>query len=73
MLAVKKNGWALEFVKEQTPELCFAAIKHNGEALKYAKEQTPELCLEAVQRDGRALYYVKDVELKEKIRLEFKL
>jgi hypothetical protein len=29
--------------------------------------------LEAVQRDGRALYYVKDVELKEKIRLEFKL
>jgi len=27
--AVKKNGWALRFVKKQTPEICRAALCQN--------------------------------------------
>jgi hypothetical protein len=56
--AVKRSGYALRYVKEQTPELCLEAVKRSGDALQYVKEQTPELCLEAVKEDGDALRYV---------------
>src|SRR5574344_1958171 len=58
--AVKQNGYALEYVKEQTPEICLEAVKQNGYALQYVKEQTQELCLEAVKEDGLALRWVKN-------------
>ena len=48
----------IQYVKEQTPELCLVAVNHDGWALQYVKEQTPEICLAAVRRDGRALRYV---------------
>ena len=35
MEAVKQNGLALQFVKEQTPELCLEAVKQNELARKY--------------------------------------
>ncbi|MFY8029938.1 MAG: DUF4116 domain-containing protein, partial [Bacteroidia bacterium] len=37
--AVKKNGLVLEYVKEQTHEICLEAVKNNPAALKFAKEQ----------------------------------
>jgi hypothetical protein len=49
---VKQDGYALQYVKEQTLELCLEAMKQDGCALKYVKEQTYELCLEAVKQDG---------------------
>lgn len=58
--AVKEDGIALEYVKEQTPELCLIAVKQNGYALMSVKEQTPELCLAAVRQNGYALEYVKE-------------
>ena len=39
--AVKQNGYALEYVKEQTPEICLEAVKQYGLALEYVKDQTP--------------------------------
>ena len=33
--AVKRNGYALSYVKEQTPEVCLEAVKRNGYALRY--------------------------------------
>ena len=39
--AVKQNGYALQWVKEQTPEICLEAVKQYGQALEYVKEQTP--------------------------------
>ena len=39
--AVKQNGYALGYVKEQTHEICLEAVKQNGKALEYVKEQTP--------------------------------
>jgi len=33
--AVKQNGRALEYVKDQTPEICLAAVKQGSGALAY--------------------------------------
>ena len=59
---VQQNGWDLQFVKEQTAEICLAAVQQDGRALKYVKNQTPEICLAAVTQNGYALEYV-DPEL----------
>ena len=49
---VKQDGYALQFVKEQTPELCMAAVQQNGWALQFVEEQTPEVCMAAVKQEG---------------------
>lgn len=48
-------SYALQFVKEQTPEMCLAAVKKTGEVLRYVKEKTYEICLEAVKNNWHAL------------------
>jgi len=58
--AVERNGDALRYVKEQTPDVCLKAVERNGYALRYVKEQTPDVCLKAVESDGDALRYVKE-------------
>ena len=60
LAAVTQDGFALEHVKEQTPEICLAAVQQNGCALEHVKEQTPEICLAAVTQDGFALEHVKE-------------
>ena len=60
MTAVKQNWNALEFIKDQTNEICLEAIKKDPWALQLVKDQTNEICLEAVRKDGWALKYVKD-------------
>ena len=37
--AVEQNGYALQYVKEQTEAICLKAVEQNGDALKYVKEQ----------------------------------
>jgi hypothetical protein len=61
---VAQNWLALEYVKDQSPELCMAAVKQDGYALKYVKEQTPELCMAAVKQNGYALQFVKEQTLE---------
>jgi hypothetical protein len=56
----QKYVWTLQYVKEQTPELCLVAVNQAGLVLKYVREQTPEICLAAVQESGLALYYVRE-------------
>jgi hypothetical protein len=58
--AVKQNGFALQFVKIQTPEICLEAVIQNGEALQFVNTQTPEICLEAVKQNGYALQFVDE-------------
>ena len=58
--AVKQDGWALQFVKEQTPDLCIAAVKKDGHALQFVEKQTPEICTAAVEENGLALRHVKE-------------
>jgi hypothetical protein len=33
--AVKQYGHALQYVKDQTPEICLEAVKQDGHALQY--------------------------------------
>ena len=55
---VKENGLTLEFIEEQTEEMCIMAVKENGLVLQYVKNQTEEICLEAVKQNQEALQYV---------------
>ena len=41
--AVRRNGYNIKYVRNQTPEKCLEAVKRNGYALNYVKKQTPEL------------------------------
>jgi len=38
MAAIKRKGYMLKYVKEQTPELCMEAVRRNENALFYIKE-----------------------------------
>lgn len=64
VLAVKDDGYALKYVKEEfkTAEVCLIAVQNDGIALQFVPEslKTPEICLAAVTRDGLALEYVPD-------------
>ena len=44
LAAIKQHSYALQHVREQTPEICLAAVQKNGRALHYVREQTPEIC-----------------------------
>ena len=56
--AVKRNGDALSYVKDQTEQICIEAVKQDAAALSYVKDQTEQICIEAVKRNGYALRYV---------------
>lgn len=47
--AVRYNGHAIDYVKEQTLELCIEAVKQNGYALQSIKNQFRPICLEAIK------------------------
>ena len=63
--AVKRNGDALRYVKDQSEAICLEAMKRNGDALRYVKDQSEAICLEAVKRNRDALRYV-DIRVFEK-------
>ena len=50
----------LEFVKEQTPDLCLIAVKNDWRSLQYVKEQTPEMCLIALQQSVTAFLHINE-------------
>lgn len=52
-LIVQQNGLALQYVENQTPEICLAAVRKNGRALQHVKNQTPEICLAAVRQNPK--------------------
>ena len=60
LAAVKRDGYNLRFVKNQTPKICLEAVKRDGYALKFVKEQTPKICLVAVKQNGLALKWVNE-------------
>ncbi|HID9495110.1 TPA: DUF4116 domain-containing protein, partial [Clostridioides difficile] len=60
MEAMRENGWALQYVKEQTEEICMEAVREDGEALQYVKNQTLKVCIESIRQNKWALEYVKE-------------
>ena len=57
---IQNNGLILEFVKNQTDEICIIAVQQNGNALQYVKKQTDIICKLAVQQNATALAYVEN-------------
>ena len=57
---VMLDGYALEFVNNQTEEICLAAVEEDGGSLRYVKRQTEEICLAAVKQSIKALKLVKE-------------
>ncbi len=44
MVAVKQNGLALQYVKNQTEDICMIAVKDNRYAIEYVnKEKFPDV------------------------------
>ena len=37
--AVKRNGYALQYVKEQSKDICLEAVKQDGYALRYVNKK----------------------------------
>ncbi|MFH7767649.1 DUF4116 domain-containing protein, partial [Acinetobacter sp. BSP-28] len=52
--SLKKYGFALKYVHQQTEQICQAAVQSNPQAIKYVKEQTEGLCYMALRKDGMA-------------------
>jgi len=69
--AVEQNGYALQYVKDQTEAVCLKAVEQDGYALRYVKDQTEAVCLKAVEQDGYALQYVKDRAMFKQIAAKF--
>jgi len=60
LAAVKKDGYALGYIHNQTDKICLAAAKENGYALPYVHNQTDKICLAAVKEDAGALGFIHD-------------
>src|SRR3989338_9805218 len=54
----KTFPYSLQYVKEQTDEICMVAVQQDGLVLQYVNVQTDEICMAAVQQNGWALAYV---------------
>jgi len=52
MEAVKRDGYALKYVIEQTPEICLEAVKQDGWALRYVSEQMFDIYTDDEMKDG---------------------
>jgi len=44
--AVKRNGYALQYVKDQTEAVCLEAVKQDGYALQYVNVNVFEIDIE---------------------------
>ena len=52
---VRKDGYALQYVKERTSEICLEAVRQDGLDLQFVKEQTSEICQAAVNQTPNAI------------------
>ena len=69
--AVEKNGYALQYVRDQTEAVCLKAVEETGYALQYVRDQTEAVCIKAVESDIDALQYVLDLNLFLTIAAKF--
>jgi subtilisin len=61
---ILRDGLALKYLKEQSPDTVLAAVKQNGLALQFAKHQSDEIALAAVRQNPKALQFVKNKNLE---------
>lgn len=61
---IHKNGYAIKYVKKQTPEICTLAVQQNGFALRFVQNQTAssllEIYIQAVQQNGYSIIHIRE-------------
>jgi ribosomal protein L24E len=57
---VKIWGLALEYIDDQTEELCKLAVQEDGYSLKYVKNKTEEICILAIHQNPFSLRFVEE-------------
>jgi len=67
---VKKDGYAIQFVKYQTYEMCVKAIEQYPYSYQFIHNMTEDLWRLAVKKDGKMLHMIEDINLKLKITRE---
>jgi len=58
--ALDQQPLALQYIVNQSEEICIYAVQLNGMVLNHVKDKTPLICLEAVKNKGQALIYVEN-------------
>ena len=56
---IKYDWKLLQYVKNQTLEMCEVAVSKSWQAIKYVKKQTPKLCEMAAKKNWRSLEFIK--------------
>ena len=57
-MCVKVNPFVLEYIDDETTELCMMAIKLDPLAISCVKNQTYEMCKMAVKQSKWSIFYV---------------
>jgi Fe2+ or Zn2+ uptake regulation protein len=60
ILAVKQNGYAIQYINNPTEEVQKIAVQHYGNAIQYINNPTEEVQRLAVQQNGYAIYYIEN-------------
>lgn len=66
----RKKGCILQYIKNQTPELCLEAVKNDCYALQYVKRKTKKLCMIAFKQDKNTIQLFPKKFLSEKLIME---
>lgn len=55
---IRKRPSMLEFMPEQTPDICLAAVESDGMALRFVRHQTEDICKAAVKSNPEAARFI---------------
>lgn len=59
LYAVLNDPEVLQYIKNQTEEICYVAVSQDGLTLRYVNDQSEEICLTAIRQNPSAIKYVK--------------
>jgi len=60
LAAVRKNGYAIQYITNPSHEVQLAVVKQYGDAIQFITHPSPELQLAAVQQNGHAIKWFKN-------------
>ena len=58
--AVKKNGYAIRYISNPSPEVQIEAVKQDGNAIQWISNPSPEVQIEAVKKNGYAIRFISN-------------
>ena len=65
---VRKDGFAIEYIKNPSKEVQLTAVREDGYAIRYIDNPSEEVQLEAIRKDGYAIQFIDNPS--EQVQLE---